>query len=97
MDSKGSVDTKSRRITTKGVLEKVTGKRLKNNLLSAKDKVEIMEYLLQCQTAEMIGYNDNTYPTFIVECALLLIDNKFSEYMAILDKCRQMAREDGLT
>ena len=53
-----------------------------------------MEYLLQCPADEMIEYNKNTMPTFIVECAMMLINNQIVDYMAVLEACRKMARED---
>ena len=86
--------TKNRRTTPKGILERVTGKKLESNVLPASHKVLIMEYLLSCSTKEIEQYKDITYPTFIFECATLLSDDRIGEYMTILCQCRTMARED---
>ena len=43
---------------------------------------------------EMIEYNKNNMPTFIVECAMMLINNQIVDYMTVLETCRKMARED---
>ena len=86
--------TKNRRTTPKGILERVTGKKLESNVLPAAHKVLIMEYLLSCPIKEIEKYKDITYPAFIFECATLLIDDRIGEYMTILCQCRTMARED---
>lgn len=87
--------TKNRRITPKGILERVTGKKLESNVLPAAHKVLIMEYLLSCPTKEMTKYKDIEYPTFIYDCALLLCNGKLDEYISALNQCRAMAREDS--
>lgn len=86
--------TKNRRTTPKGILEKVTGKKLDNNILPAAHKVQIMEYLLSCPTKEVMKYKEIEYPTFIFECATLLCEDKMGEYMEVLCHCRAMAKED---
>ena len=85
---------RNRRTTPKGILERVTGKKLENNILPASHKVLIMEYLLSCSTKEMIKYKELEYPTFINECAMLLFNGKLGEYISVLSQCRAMARED---
>lgn len=89
--------TKNRRTTPKGILEKVTGKKLESNILPAAHKVLIMEYLLSCPTKEVMKYKEIEYPTFIFECATLLCDDKMGEYMEVLSRCRVMAKEDEQT
>ena len=84
----------NRRATAKGILRQLSGKAIESNIIKAVDKVLIMEYLLQCPADEMIEYNKNTMPTFIVECAMMLINNQIVDYMAVLEACRKMARED---
>lgn len=86
--------TKNRRTTPKGILERVTGKKLENNILPASHKVLIMEYLLSCPMKEIQKYNDIEYPAFISECATLLYNDRLNEYISILHQCRQMERED---
>lgn len=87
--------TKNRRTTPKGILERVTGKKLESNVLPAAHKVLIMEYLLSCPTKEMTKYKELEYPTFIYDCALLLCNGKLDEYISALNQCRAMAREDA--
>ena len=87
--------TKNRRTTPKGIMERVTGKKLESNVLPAAHKVLIMEYLLSCPTKEMTKYKEMEYPTFINECATLLCNGRLGEYIGVLDQCRAMAREDA--
>lgn len=87
-------DNHKRRATAKGVLRQLSGKTIESNIIKAVDKVVIMEYLLQCPAEEVIEYNKNTMPTFIVECAMMLINNQIVDYMSVLETCRKMARED---
>lgn len=84
-----------RRKTAKGILKDACGKDIERNLISAIDKVDIMEYLLSCSMDEVIGYNRNQYPSFIVSCALLLANNHLKEYMGVLEKCRRIAKKDN--
>lgn len=84
-----------RRLTAKGILAKASGNDVDRNHISAPDKVAIMEYLFSCPMVEVIGYNDNTLPAFIVECALLLINNQLREYFDVLEACRKLAKEDN--
>lgn len=87
-------DNHNRRATAKGILKRLSGKVIEANIIKAIDKVAIMEYLLQCPAEEMMDYNKNTMPTFIVECAMMLINNQIVDYMTVLEACRKMARED---
>lgn len=87
-------DNHKRRATAKGVLRQLSGKTIESNIIKAVDKVVIMEYLLQCPAEEVIEYNKNAMPTFIVECAMMLINNQIVDYMSVLETCRKMARED---
>ena len=87
-------DNHKRRATAKGILRQLSGKMIESNIIKAVDKVVIMEYLLQCPAEEVIEYNKNTMPTFIVECAMMLINNQIVDYMTVLEACRKMARED---
>ena len=86
--------TKNRRTTPKGILERLTGKKLENNVLPASHKVLIMEYLLSCPTKEMTKYKELEYPTFINECVTLLCNGRLGEYVGVLNQCRIMAKED---
>jgi hypothetical protein len=86
--------TKNRRTTPKGIMERVTGKKLESNVLPASHKVLIMEYLLSCPTKEVQKYSDIEYPTFINECATLLYNDRLYEFMKVLSICRDMAEED---
>ncbi len=88
------MEKRKRAIRIKTQIEQMTGKKI-TDMLPAKDKVAIMEYLLQCPTQEMVGYNDNKYPTFLVECVLMLINNKIDTYFSVLELCRKMMREDA--
>lgn len=88
------MEKRKRAIRIKTQIEQMTGKKI-TDMLPAKDKVAIMEYLLQCPTLEMVGYNNNKYPTFLVECALMLINNKIDTYFSVLEYCRKMMREDA--
>lgn len=84
-----------RRQTAKGILVKACGKDVDRNHISAPDKVAIMEYLFSCPMDEVISYNSNDLPSFIVECALLLINNQLKEYFDVLNACRKIAKEDN--
>lgn len=86
---------KERRLTAKGVLEKVCGNDVDRNHISPVDKVAIMEYLFSCPMGEVVRYNDNDLPSFIVSCALLLINSQLKEYMEVLRVCREIAKEDN--
>lgn len=86
--------TFERRSTAKGILAKVCGKDIDRNHISPVDKVAIMEYLFSCPMNEVISYNDNKLPSFVVACALLLINGELKQYIEILSACRQMAKED---
>ncbi len=86
---------RNRRVTPKGILEKVTGKKLENNILPAAHKVLIMEYLLSCPITEIATDKDITYPTFIYECATLLEEDRIGEDITILCQCRTIAKEDA--
>ena len=85
---------RNRRTTPKGILERVTGKKLENNVLPASHKVLIMEYLLSCPIKEIERYKDINHPTFIFECATLLSEDRIGEYITVLSQCRIMAKED---
>ena len=87
--------SKNRRTTPKGIMERVTGKKMESNILPAAHKVLIMEYLLSCPISEIAKYNDISLPTFIYECATLLNEDRIGEYITILNQCRTMAREDA--
>ena len=89
------MSAKERRLTAKGLLAKTSGKDIERNHISPVDKVAIMEYLLSCPMDEVIGYNDNSMPAFVVECALLLINNELTAYTDNLIRYRQMAKEDN--
>lgn len=86
--------TKNRRTTPKGIMERLSGKKLESNVLPASHKVLIMEYLLSCPMKEVQKYSDIEYPTFITECASLLYNDRMSDFINILALCRNMARED---
>ena len=87
--------TKNRRTTPKGILERVTGKKLESNVLPAAHKVLIMEYLLSCPTKEVQKYSDIEYPTFINECATLLYNDRLYEFMKVLSLCLDMAEKEA--
>lgn len=87
-------DNHKRRSTAKGVLKRLSGKVIEANSIKSVDKVTIMEYLLQCPRQEMMEYNSVDIPTFIAECAEMLINNQIVDYMTVLEVCRKMARED---
>ena len=84
---------RNRQLKTKAVIQKMSGKRIAN-LLPAQDKVDIMEYLLQCPASELQSYKGEDYPTFIVECATLLAGQRIGDYISLLRECRAMAEED---
>lgn len=87
---------RDRRTTPKGIVEKVSGRKIEPNLLPATHKVQIMEYLLTCDNEELTRLVDNNHPAFVVLCARLLCDRKISEYMNLLRLCRLMTREEAI-
>ena len=86
-------DNHKRRATAKGILRQLSGKTIESNIIKAVDKVVIMEYLLQCPAEEVIEYNKNTMPTLVVECAIMVITSQIADYMAVIEACSKMARE----
>lgn len=88
-------DNHNRRATAKGILKRLSGKVIEANSIKSVDKVIIMEYLLQCPRQEMMEYNKGDIPTFIAECAEMLSNNHFVDYMNVLSICRKMAIEDA--
>lgn len=88
-------ETKRRRITPKGLLEQMAGRRIDPNILPASHKVVILEYLLVCPASELNDYQTSDCPNFIYESAKLLIDSRLPEYMNMLSICRSMAQEDA--
>jgi len=89
-------ETKRRRITPKGLLEQMAGRRIDPNILPASHKVVILEYLLVCPASELNDYQTSDCPNFIYESAKLLIDSRLPEYMNMLSICRAMAQEDSI-
>ena len=87
---------RNRRITPKGILEKVAGRKIDPNLLPALHKVQIMEFLLICPSDELGQYQDNDLPVLITECADMLREGRLFDFTRILDLCRKMAKEDAL-
>lgn len=87
--------TKRRRVTPKGILEQMAGRKIDPNILPASHKVQILEYLLVCPASELNDYQTSDCPNFIYEAAKLLIDSRLPEYMGMLNICRIMAREDA--
>lgn len=84
---------RKRQIKTKTLVQQMSGKKIAN-LLPAQDKVDIMEYLLQCPASELHAYVEKRYPIFITECAMLLAEKRIGDYIALLRQCRAMATED---
>ena len=87
---------RDRRVTPKGVMEKVSGRKIDSNLLPALHKVQILEYLLTCPASELDKYQTPDTPNFIYEAAKLLLDSRLPDFIAILNDCRTMAREDAI-
>lgn len=90
------MNERNRRVTPKGNLEKMVGRKIDPNLLPAIHKVQIMEFLLTCSHDELVKYVSIDQPVFIVICAKMINEMKLDEYMSVLDRCRAMAREDAL-
>lgn len=89
-------EQKSRRFTTKGILEKMVGRTIEPNLLPAIHKVQIMEYLLTCPFEEVAELRGKDIPIFVAICARMLANEEIVRYMSVLGRCRIMAREDAL-
>lgn len=87
---------RDRRVTPKGILEKMAGRKIDPNLLPATHKVQILEYLLTCPASELNDYQAADSPNFIYESAKLLIDSRLPDFINVLNQCRIMAREDAL-
>lgn len=87
---------RNRRLTPKGMLEKMVGRKIDPNLLPAIHKVQIMEYLLSCPHGTLAEYQDNDNPSFICQCVDMLREGRILEFTQVLNLCRQMAREDAL-
>lgn len=86
---------RSRVSKVKNLIMKQAGRRT-HETLPDKDKVAIMEHLLQCPADEMLQYKDNRHPTFVVECAMMLINNKMDMYFQVLECCKRMAKSSEL-
>ena len=87
---------RNRRLTVKGVLEEMVGRKIDPNLLPAIHKVQIMEYLLSCPQGELSEFQSNENPTFICQCVDMLREGRMLDFTKILNLCREMAREDAL-
>jgi len=87
---------KNRRITPKGLLVKMVGRKIDPNILPAIHKVQIMEYLLTCPISQLVEYRESNIPTFIHVSAKMLVEGRIPDYMSVLNQCRIMAREDAL-
>lgn len=83
---------RNRRTSVRSQIENKAGKQL-CNLLPDKDKVQIMEFLLQCSYADLQNYRNAQLPTFVVECVLMLQNERMPEYMEMLKLCRSMCDE----
>ena len=62
------------------------------NLLPDKDKVSIMEYLLQRPEGEVRGLIKDTKPCFVTTCAQLLLDRKLDVYFSVLKMIKNEER-----
>jgi len=87
---------RNRRLTPKGLLEKMVGRKIDPNLLPAIHKVQIMEFLLTCPASELTEYQGSENPSFICQCADMLREGRMLEFTQVLNLCRIMAREDAL-
>ncbi len=87
---------RNRRLTPKGLLEKMAGRKVDPNLLPAIHKVQIMEFLLSCPSGELAEYRSDENPTFIVQCVDMLREGRMLDFTQVLNLCRIMAREDSL-
>ena len=88
---------RNRPFSPKSIIEKAAGKKIDRNVLSATHKVQIMEYLLACSIDEMAKFTDNSYPTFVVECSLMLMAKEIDKYLRMLQLCKQIEREEKMS
>lgn len=89
-------DTRNRRVSPKGILEREEGKKLDFILLPSIHKVQIMEFLLTLSMDGLEKYLSTKYPSFVANCACILRQGKIREYMELLQLCKQMEREERM-
>lgn len=77
------------------VLEEVGFRLPPRKLLSANDKVDIMEQFLMMPAAKVAALQQNgKLPSFVQQVARLLFNNNLCEYFEVLKMCQEMAREE---
>lgn len=77
------------------ILEEVGFLLPTKKLLSAKEKVEIMEQFLMMPAYQIVTLQqDGRKPSFVQQIAKLLYNNNLEEYFNVLKMCRDMAAEE---
>ena len=77
------------------ILEEVGFLLPSKKLLTAKEKVDIMEQFLMMPMSKIISLQqDGKKPSFVQQIARLLYNNNLGEYFDVLKMCREMAREE---
>ena len=77
------------------ILEEVGFLLPTKELLSPREKVEIMEQFLMMRDYEVVKLQqDGRKPTFVQQIAKLLYNNNLGEYFDVLKMCRDMAVEE---
>lgn len=87
---------RNRRVSPKGMIEKMTGRKMEINLLPAIHKVQILEYMLTCSREEVQQLGADGMCAFVVMNAKMLCEGRMVDYMNVLRQCRLMAKEETL-
>lgn len=78
------------------ILEGVGLETPSKKLLSAKDKVVIMEELLLMEHCRVVRLTENAkQPSFVQNVARLLKENNLGEFFDVLKMCREMEKEES--
>ena len=79
----------------RNILEKVGFLLPPRKLLSAKDKVGIMEQFLMMPMSKIRSLQQDVgQPSFVQQITILLYNDNLREYFDVLKMCREMAREE---
>ena len=77
------------------ILEEVGFLLPTKKLLSAKEKVKIMEQFLMMPASQIVTLQqDGRKSSFVQQIAKLLYNNNLGEYFNVLKMCREMAAEE---
>jgi len=85
-------ERKERIIRVRVEFEKRLGAKLRE-MLPARDKVLIMQYLLEQDENKLAELAESSLPAFITICAQQLVDHELNKFMEVYELFKQEAKE----